>query len=260
MADMILTEPLPMTSASVSVSRGTGAANLVSFDPREVWQDVVPGSPASAATIDVDLGTNPPTWDVIALINTNAANAATWTITTGASAPAAGATSVTGSAMRLASEELADATGPSTWVSPTPQTSRHIRLALTQPTGQAALTIGGLIVGKSWKPLYPREPGTGRPPTDTGVRTRLDDGGLSTVPGKLLSGFKWVFGDLDPGELAKLWGVLRRRRTTEPLLLIEDPGELVAENVHYGTFVDLEAYERRDQSKSRFAMSFEDWV
>lgn len=260
MADMILIEPLPLTSASIALSRGTGAANLVSVDPREVWQDAVPGSPATPAFLDVDLGPSLPGWDVIALVNTNAATSALWTITTGAAAPASGTAVVANAIMRLPSEDVADATGPAVWVSPTLQTSGHIRVALTQPMGQAALTIGGLVVGKSWKPLYPREPGTGRPPTDTGVRTRLDDGGLSTVPGKLLSGFKWVFGDLDPAELAKLWGLLRRRRTTEPLLLIEDPGDLVAENIHYGTFTELEAYERRDQSKSRFAMSFEDWV
>jgi hypothetical protein len=242
------------------VSRGTGVANLTSFDPREVWQDVAPGSPATAAQIDLDLGAGASQWDVIALINTNASAAAQWTILTGASAPATAATAITGSALRLPSEDVADANGPAIWVSATLQSSRYVRLALTQPTGQSALTIGGVIVGKSWKPFYPREPGTGRPPVDTGVRTRLDDGGLSTVPGKLLSGFKWVFGDLDPAELAKLWGVLRRRRTTEPLLLIEDPDLLTAENIHYGTLTELEAYERRDQSKSRWAMSFEDWV
>lgn len=260
MSDMILVEPFALSNTNISVSRGTGVANLTSFDPREVWQDIVPGSPATPAQIDIDLGTSVTQWDVIALINTNAVTAAQWTILTGASAPAVTATPVSGSSLRVPSEDMADANGPAVWVSATLQSSRYIRLAVTQPTGAAALTVGGVIVGKSWKPFYPREPGTGRPPIDTGVRTRLDDGGLSTVPEKKLSGFKWVFGDLDPSDLAKLWGVIRRCRTTEPLLLIEDPGALVAENIHYGTLTELEAYERRDQSKSRWAMSFEDWV
>ncbi len=260
MADMIITEPFAIAfggaAPSLTVSRGTAGANLLSFDPREIWQDSAVGS---AVTIDIDLGASAAPWDVVALINTNAHATATWTITTGAAAYTT-TTLANGAALRVPSEDVADATGPAVWISTAPQTTRYIRLAMTQPAGQSALTIGGVIVGKGWKPLFPREPGTGRPPLETGTRTRLDDGGLSTVPGTLLSGFKWVFGDLDPGELAKLWGLLRRRRTTEPLLLIEDPGDLKAEGVHYGTFTELESYERRDQSKSRWAMSFEDWV
>jgi hypothetical protein len=260
MADMTLTEPFAIAfggaAPSLAVSRGGGGANLVSFDPREVWQDSAVGT---AAAIDIDLGASAQPWDVIALINTNAAPAAGWTITTGAAAYTT--TSLLSAApLRLPSEDVADATGPAVWVSATPQSTRLIRLAVTQPVGQSPLTIGGVVIGKGWKPAYPREPGTGRPPIDTGTRTRLDDGGLSTVPGTLLSGFKYVFGDLDPSELAKLWGLLRRRRTTEPMLLIEDPGDLKAEGVHFGTFTELESYERRDQSKSRWAMSFEDWV
>ena len=93
---------------------------------------------------------------------------------------------------------------------------------------------------------------------DSGTRTTTDDGGLATVPGVLVGGFQWIFGDLDRPDLRKLYGLFKRLRTTQPFLLVEDPAEGVAEGIHYCTFSRLEPWERRDSSKSRIMMGVED--
>jgi hypothetical protein len=257
MAQMILVEPFALSSGgaapSFTITRGAGAANLIEPDPREIWQD---GGFAGSYAIYIDLGVATD-WDVVALVNVTAAPGATWTISGGAAYDST--TYLNPAQMRLPSEDGVSAAGPALYWSQAGQNGRYIRIIFTPGTAPEN-SIGYLFVGKSFKPTEPREQGAGRPANDTGVRTRLDNGGLATVSGNLLSGFKWTFGDLDPADLKRIWGMFRRRRTTEPMLLVEDPAEGFAEGFHYGTFVDLEAYERRDQSKSRWALSFEDWV
>lgn len=258
---MVLVEPFDLAAAQVVVSRGSGAANLVSDDPREVWLD---GAASGLANIDIDLGSDL-AWDTIALINGNGrivSPVATWVITTGTAAQASYvSTSILASSnMRAASEEISDANGPAAFWRSSPFTSRYIRLAVTQGAGGPAHTIGRVVVGKSWQPTWPREFGAGRPPLDSGSRSRLDNGGLARTQGNLVSGFEWTFGDLDSSDLKKLWGILRRRKTTLPMLLLEDTAALEAESIHYGTFVDLERYERREEGKSRWAAKFEDWL
>jgi hypothetical protein len=257
MAQMIIVEPFALgfggAAPSFTVSRGAGAANLIEPDPREIWQDA---GYAGTYEILIDLGAVT-SWDYIALVNVTAASAATWTISGGATYGQEQYLAPT--AMRLPSEDGNISSGPARYWSSLGHVSRYIRITVI-PGAAPANNIGCLVVGKSWMPSMPREQGAGRTPIDTGVRTRLDNGGLATVSGKLLSGFKWIFGDLDPPDLKRLWGIFRRRRTSEPMVLDEDPDEAVAEALHYGTFVDLEAYERRDASKSRWALSFEDWV
>lgn len=90
--------------------------------------------------------------------------------------------------------------------------------------------------------------------------TPIGDGSLSTVAGALINGFKWVFGDLSDAEVDTLWDIVRRRRTTEPVILVEDDNPLVVERVHYGTLIDLEGYLREDPTKSRWALTLEDWL
>jgi hypothetical protein len=257
MAQMILVEPFDLTfggvAPSFTVSRGVSAGNLVTPDPREVFEDT---GAAGSYLIDIDLGVATD-WDVIALINCNAAAAATWSIAGGTGYTAT--VYLASTAMRLPSEDGIIASGPALFWSPTVLNGRYIRLTVT-PNGAPINLIGALVVGKSYKPAQPRELGTGRPMTDTGVSARLELGGLATISGKIRSGFKWVFADLDPADLKRLGGFFRRRRTTEPMLLIEDPAENLAEGIHYGKFVNLVSYERRDQTKSRWEIEVEDWV
>ena len=256
---MIFVEPFQLVyngvAPSFTVSRGTGGANMIAADPREVWQDV---AAVGAVTIDIDLGAVR-SWDTVALINCNGLSTALWAITYG-DAGYTESVAVAGQVLRVPSEDVADATGPAFFVANAPIASRYVRLSLSQGAGGAPLSIGVLTVGVSWSPTLPRELGAGRSPVDTGTRTRIEGGGLATVDGTLLSGFRWQFGDLEPSDLAKIWGLFRRLRTTLPFLLIEYPGAAVAEGVHWGTFINLEAYERRDPTKSQWAMKMEDWA
>ena len=273
MADMILVEPFALTLAGAagppmavspgyyvndSAGVGTGAANLVTNDPREVWQSTAGGT---VLYLWIDLGADR-LWDTLVLNNTNFDPASTMNLYYGTSAQANyfATLALNGLMARAPSEDVASTNGPAAIWLPTAINARYIFLGVYQALGSPQISIGNLLVGKSWKPVLGREFGSGRPPIDSGARERLSDGGLATLSGKLISGFKWVFGDLDAPDLAKLWGILRRRRTTEPMLLIEDPGAAVAEGIHYGTFVSLEAYERNDVTKSRWVVNFEDWL
>jgi hypothetical protein len=253
----IFVEPFNLSSGGVApsytVSRGTGAANLVENDPREVWVDT---GAAGFYQIDIDLGVATD-WDTVALVGVTAGSGAAWSIIGGATLSSI--VYLSAANLLLVSEDGVADSGSSLFKSAAVINGRYIRVTIS-PNGAPINSIGRLIVGKSFRPTQPREQGAGRPPLDSGSRTRLDNGGLATVSGHLISGFKWVFGDLDPIDLKRLWGIYRRRRTTEPMLIVEDPTDGFAESVHYGTFVDLELYERRDQSKSRWAMTFEDWT
>lgn len=268
MADMIIVEPyalalsasyaLPQAIAPcIYVEGGSSKANLLTDDPRELYI----GPAGAASAVYIDLGADRE-WDTIALINTNGIALSAWGVATGTQAEANYGSTVVitygDGVFRLPSEDQADLNGPAFYHSQSVRVSRYIYIAFGH--GSGALQIGRLVVGKSWKPSLPREPGGGRPPIDTGSRERLPDGGLARVPGSLVSGYQWVFGDLDDADLAKLWGIMRRRRTTEPILLVEDPGAPVAEGVHYGTFTALERYERSIVSKSRWALTMEDWL
>jgi hypothetical protein len=275
MADMIIVEPFglfanvggalgpPMGSlpndgraayfATTSGGGGIGLGNLMTDDPREVWQ-----SPATVVSVSIfiDLGVLR-FWDSLALVNGNIPASATWTVSDGVAAYTTNALAT--AAARLPSDDESTSTGPSFFLSAVPRNTRYIQAVATWAT-PTLISIGRLVVGKSWKPSLPREIGAGRPPLDTGSRTRLESGGLAVVDGNFTSGFKWTFGDLDSADLAKLWGIMRRVKTTSPILLIEDPDTPFAEELHYGTLVALEPYERSDVSKSRWSLQIEDWV
>lgn len=254
----IIVEPFDLAyggaAPSLTIDYGDGRPNLVSAQPREIWS--TNGTLGYAATVAIDLGA-PRQWDTIALINVTMGQNAKWSMTRGVAAPGE---NVVQAALPivLESEDGTSLNGPALFHAPGGFNSRFINIFLDP--ANAPLSVGRVFVGNSWKPTLPREDGAGRLPIDTGTRTELPDGGLATVPGVLRSGFRWVFGDLDHADLKKLWGIVRRRRTTEPVLVVEDVDNAVAEAVHYCTLVDLEAYERRDASKSRWALSVRDWL
>lgn len=267
MAEMIIIEPftlgysptLVIPAPGIGVLAGAARPNLLTDDPREVFVGAAAGT---YSEIYIDFGADV-SWDTIALLNTNGNATADWGITDGTNAYGGYQGSLlvpAGTALRTPSEDIADSRGPAFYQAASPRFSRYIYIQFRQGAAGSPIQAGRLVVGKSWKPSLPRELGGGRPPIDTGSRERLPDGGLARVSGSLVSGFQWVFGDLEEADLAKLWGIIRRRRTTEPLLLVEDPGAPVAEGLHYGTFVALERYERAIVSKSRWALTVEDWV
>ena len=280
MPDMILVEPFQLNLSTIGLGPpmnntpaiyvqdsgglGTGTANLVTNDPREVWSS---NSGGTTFNLWVDLGKDMQ-WDTIALINTSFLPTATFLVDDGTQAQNSYYANllVSGFVARVPSEDVADANGPVVFVSATVRNSRYLTMNVTQPAGSPNFSIGRLIVGKSFRPSIWQETGgsfeqgAGRPMIDSGSRERLSDGGLATVSGRLISGFQWVYGDLDSPDLAKLWGMFRRLRTTEPLLLVEGYGATVAEGVHYCTFASLEKYDRSQVNKSRWVFAVEDWL
>ncbi len=260
MGDVLIIEPITLSQniavANYTVTRGTGHGNLITNDPREIFLD---GPVGNGTQINIDFGQNVAI-DTVYLGNTSGAAGDTWGIAYGNAA--AGAINITQfftNPLRLPSDDVAGARGPAVYVFPAPINMRYLRITIFRPAGQP-LQVGSMIVGNALRPSYNKEIGSIRQPLDSGTRTRLDDGGLTTVAGSLISGYKWVFGDLTDAERKKIWGIIRRRRTTEPVLVIEDADDLVEEGVHYCTLIDLEGYLRSDPTKNRWALSVEDWL
>lgn len=260
MSDLLIIEPITLSQniavAHYTVTRGTGHANLITYDPREIFLD---GPVGNGTQINIDFGQNVAI-NTVYLGNTNGAAGDTWGIAYGNAA--AGAINITQfftNPLRLPSDDVAGARGPAVYVFPAATNMRYLRITLFRPAGQP-LEVGNLIVGNALRPFYNKDRGAQRVPLESGTRTRLSDGSLSTVAGALISGFKWVFGDLSEAEANALWGIIRRRRTTEPVLVIEDDDSLSAESVHYCTLIDLQPYTRLDPRKTRWELSVEDWL
>jgi hypothetical protein len=275
MADMIIIEPYAFSIgdglAPMNISPGlyvagnqglgTGINNLLRDDPREVWQS----APAETNVgIWIDLGVDT-FWDSLYLVNTNMPAGATWRIYDGSAASVSYTQNlninggVFAPARRPSEDNIPDVNGPCFYWSPALRLARYIYIVVNLNTA-TQLRIGNVVVGRGLKPSLPRELGAGRPPLDTGSRTRMEGGGLAIVSGALVSGFRWTFGDLSPSDLGVLWGLLRRRRSTGVIALIEDPEAPAAEQCHYGHLTNLEIYERSDTSKSRWSMTMEDWT
>lgn len=269
MQNMIIVSPLPLVHVSAGgapnfdVSNGSGVANLAKPSPRSVWQQTAPGF----TNISIDLGVDTE-WDTVALIGTNASPDAGFGVSGGTHAQGAYdavvyqpfATNLRAPSA-VADPRLQPAVWPGLFHSPEPITGRYIRVSVSQG-GAVPLYIGCLVVGKAFTPTWNREWDSGRGLIDTGSRTRLPDGGLAAVDGVAVPTFEWVFGDLTDAELATLWALVRDRRTTRPALVVEDPevSAGLAERIHYGTFVNIEKYGRRQVGRTRWAFQFEDWL
>ena len=263
MSDVLIIEPFTIgqdiAKPFFTVSAGTGAANLVSDDPRELF---LCGAPGGGTVIDINLGADT-LFDTVYLGNTDGKAGDTWGLAYGTEA--AGGVTVTqffADPIRLASEGPAPARGPALFRFAAPISKRYIRLTLFRPAGVGAvpLQIGNLVIGNAFRATHGREIGEVRTGADAGIRSRLEDGGLTTVEGPFIEGFKWTFGDLSDAELNTLLGVRKRRKTTRPIVVIEDAEQLFTESVHYCTLIDLEPYNRLDPRKTRWALTVEDWL
>lgn len=248
----------PTAIANVGASRGSGVANLLRPDPKEVWQD---GAVGSAATIDVDFGK-------VVAINTVFLGAiyrpavdAIWTITGGP----AGYTDVTIKASgplrvpdrpgRTSPATHAFWTGADAWV-------RYLRLSITQPAGNDPISIGVLLAGLGWQPTYNQEWGAGRGVKDTGSVSRLPSGGFAVVEGARYATYKWTLGDLTDDETDYLHDLQMDRGESRRLLVVEDPDwtDGLRSRLHYGLLTGLRANERRNPAQTRWDMQIEDWI
>ena len=256
MSNILITAPLLISA--IAVSRGTGGGNLLTPEPKEVWADSAVGT---AANIDIDLG-SVQSIDTIALISvTPPAAGATWSIS-------GGAASYTTNAIKGAGPLRAvDAAGQAqprshafhfgaTWA------VRYIRISLTQPAGQGALSVGVPVVGRAFVPAFNNEWGAGRRVIDTGSSTALPSGGFANVAGVRKGSYGFTLCDLSNEEIDALYAIQLVVGETAPLLIVEDPTATSGQyhRIHYGQLRSLRQFDRRSPGRSRWEISIEDWV
>lgn len=267
MGNILIVRPIAIgfgvAAPVVAVSRGAGGANLVKMSPRSVWQDSL--NDGSPATLDIDFGGNRMI-DTVALIGTNAAAAATWGISSGVSGGGYGDTArlAGGTALRaptdVADPDLQPVTWPALFKAASPFSCRYLRISLTQPAGAGALQVGCLATGLAFTPGWNFEDEAEGGFIDTGTRTRMPDGGIATVDGVAVPTWDFTFGDLTDEELAALKALVRNRRTTRPVLVVEDPAATagLAERIRWCLFTQLQKYGRRAASRNRWSLAVEE--
>lgn len=258
MGKLLILSPRALDSvAGVSASRGSGAANVLTNDPKEVWSDSAVGS---IADIDIDLGS-------VRAVNTvslhglyDAAAGATWSITGGTTGYFDVALKAYGPLRAIDGAESRNPTH-SLWAGST-FNIRYLRISLIQPAGQPVLKIGRVLAGTCFIPTFNKEWGAGRGIVDTGSATRLPSGGIATVEGARFGSYAWTLGDLTDVEVETLYGLQRAHGETLPLLVVEDPDATYgqAERIHYGCLVSLRRFERRSPGRTRWEFTVEEWI
>lgn len=254
MKNLLILQPTPIVS--VTASRGSGAANLLTPDPREVWMD----SGTGTATLVLDFG-QPRVINTIFLGHLLPPHVdATWSITGG----------LIDSTSLLISPVSSLRVPDVTWRSPALSHAfwtgaavrvRYIRLSVTQPAGSAPLSAGVLIAGYALQPAWNHEWGSGRRPIDTNPAVALPDGGFSGVEGVRKSAWFWTLGDLADDELDALWEIALDRGESRPLLVVEDPDRTAGlrRRLHYGIFRQFREFERLTRNRTRWELRIEDW-
>ncbi|MCX7284413.1 MAG: hypothetical protein NTX28_10270 [Novosphingobium sp.] len=248
----------PESFQAIAVSRGTGSANLLTIDPREVWIDSAVGS---AVEFDIDFGEVRAVDTVFlgALVQAHAE--ASWTITGGVASynamtvKAAGTLRVPERAGRVQRGSHAFWHGDDVLV-------RFLRISVTQPVGQPVLAIGVLMAGQSFVPAWNMEWGGGRAVRDTGSVTRLPSGSVAAVEGARYGSFKWTLSDLTDEETDYLFELQLDRGETRPLLVVEDPDQTpgLLGRIHYGQLTGIRHFERRNPKQTRWEFQIDSLV
>lgn len=254
MSNMLILPPLPI--AGVTATRGSGAANLLTPDPKEVWVD---SAVSTAATLTIDLGSVQQV-DTLFLGFTNADAGATWSASYGVAASNENAL-FAATALRDA-----DAIGPryhGLFHKPDgPVAARYIAVAVTQPAAKPALFAGIIMAGAAFVPTYNRDWGPGRQLIDTGNKTSLRSGGFGTAKGARKAVYQWTLAELLDSEVLALWKLAKDRGETDPIVVCEDPDAAAGRNegIYYGLFNRFAAYDRQDPDWTQWGLSLEEWV
>lgn len=253
MKAVLIMAPLPMASATSS--RGSGAARVLTPDPKEVWLD---STIASAATISIDLG-SVQSVDTAFVGGTNAITGAVMTVRSGVASPTEYAWPTAGTLP----VPYRVATRPRHGLArlATPVQARYVDIILTQPAGGQPLYVGNIALGAGFTPQWGSEYGGGRSVIDTGARERLIGGGFGVLRGTRKAGYAWTMGDLLDDEVQALYALVYDRGETAPLVVVEDP-EITAglgERTHWCVADKLEAYERFAPGATRWSFSIEEW-
>jgi hypothetical protein len=244
---MAILRPLPISA--VAAALGTGAANLLTPDPKEVWTAT---NGAGVYYIDLDMG---------AAVSVD-------TLFAGHLTPGTGL-------------QLHSATGMGTGrvvvgnvgaLVAIPARPLHGFLKLAAPVvsrywsvGIVAIanpSVGIIALGTAFQPTFNREWGGGRFLIDTGAKEELLGGGYAIGEGAIKIGFRWTFGDLTDTDLDALYALAADRGETKPIVVAEDPDATAGlnERLHYGLFGRLEPYERETANRTRWGLSMTEWT
>lgn len=255
---LLLSSATAISATAIAVSRGTGAGNLLTHDPKEVWADSAVGTPVS---IDIDLGAVKPINTIALCAIYGAAGGATWTITAGAAGYGEQTLKASSTLRAVDAAGQAPAVSHALWLGATASV-RYVRISVTQPAGNPPLKIGRVMLGAGFQPTWNKEWGSGRGVIDTGASTRLLSGGMAIVEGARLGTYAWTLGDLTDAEVETLYALQLEVGETLPVLVVEDPDATTAQRnrIHYGRLVSLRKFERRDPSLTRWEMAMEEWI
>lgn len=241
----------PLGIASITASNGTGAANLLTSSPREVWRAAAVGT----SIIDVDLGAAA-SIDTIFLGFTNATPDATWSIATMTAPGGVGVFLVAG--VRVIRAPGATGKRHHGYVRlAAPVSTRYLRVTVTQVGGAAPLQAGVLLVGRTIERPY--EYRAGRVALDLSKKTELIDGGFGISPGAIVSSYRFTLSDLTNEQVEELWMIVMAIGESAPLLIVEGHEALRFSHLHYGLFQRLEPYEREEAENTRWGLSIRDW-
>lgn len=246
MSLLAICQPLPI--AAIAASAGSGAANLLTENPREAFV----AAAAGAASVTIDLGAAVEV-DTFFLGFTNAAAADRFTISIGEGSVqqvAAGtfAHSYRWSALRHAFAVL-----------PAPVTTRYVTIATTTAAG---LIAGVVAVGRSIRPWAGHEFGGGRPISDGSQVDRLASGGFGIERGVAAGGWQWTMPALTDEERDRLYALALDVGVGGTVLVLEDPETVLGANeaAHWGVLQKLEPYVRQQPGETKWAMQVGDWA
>lgn len=256
MANILIAAPTPIVS--LAANRGTGVANLLTPDPREVWLDSAVGS---EMFIELDFGIDVIIDTVFLGCLLSAHPGATWAMSGGLAAYDDWMIKDYGP-LRVPDRNWARrAMSHALWVG-TEQLLRYLRIAIIQPDGASPLSIGALIAGNRFQPRYNKEWGSGRGVKDTGTVTRLASGGIASVEGVRYATYSWTLGDLSEDEADRLFELQLDRGESRPVLVVEDPASTAGlrNRIRYGALTALRTFERRNAVQTSIQLSMEDWA
>ena len=255
MANMIVVPPLPV--AAIAASRGTGVANLLTADPKEVWVDSAVATPA---TIDIDLGAAQSIDTVFLGHVYNVGTAATWAISGGLSGYSDVEIKASGTLRVPDADDQYPPMSHALWFGDAVSV-RYLRITVTKPV-LPVFMIGVVLIGRAFQPELNKEFGAGRRVIDTGVATPLPSGGYGIAEGVRKRGYNWTFADLTLAEIDALEAVALDRGETATLLAVEDPAPTTSlrNRIHYGLFTRFRQFERRNAVQTRWELGIEEWV
>jgi len=261
MSNLLILSPLPIESGDITTS--SQALNfpidhLRDPQPKVIWKAATSGQ----VDIDIDLKSNT-TFDTAFLGHTNADATATWEIRVATASQGAAylgnGASILKSQSLLRADQSTDAPRPHGFWTGASTSARYIRIRINH--ANAPIEAGTLAIGQSFRPRYNYDWGAGRSLTDLSTTRTLRGGQMDVSQDAIIPNWRFVLGNLDDTELGTLWKITKKHGKSAPLLIIEDPDTPfdLQEAIHYGSFRDINAYERRNASKNRWEFTIQHW-